>query len=974
MGLHSGRRGRRAKQWLAILSLCGLLCASAWAQDNYDPLDHYKWQPGGTPEAELWQVIVLFGVGETAPASWDGAVSVTAGEIQHLEGYRFEPPDRVLGLDRWRVHTRLEQIYPQSGLSGHGRSVTRREMLPRGVLLRGRGSQGTRLSFETAHGSFAVAPMDLAFGEWTSELRGRVAVQRVPPVTDLAGTELRQHDFPSITATDDGTLWTTWLSYHDRREELNLRRYKDGQWTRLIPVGRAAEDLWRPHVTSDASGKPWLIWSQRPAAEGPGNWDIYAMAWEDNEWGRKYRLTDNPLPDIEPHVARAPDGTVYVVWQAFAGRYSRIRLKYLAGGEWSETVAVTNTRFNDWGPAVAVGPDNRAWIAWDRYDGKYDVYARSFTPLDGLSPELEVATSDRYEAHVSVAVDKSSRPWIAWETGGVNWGKDLGAFLGPEGPGSSLGDARRIEVVCLDSGVWKAPASLQPTDPLSNGATSISRPTLFFDPDGNPWLSFKRRFSRRAFRPSTYWEYALVRLDGDRWTDPIVLPKSWSRKSTRMSMAAAGDRLWAFWPHENRDYAFASRPHSNRVVAGSIVLPGPGKAPRLSPYTPAPAVTPRVHPNEEADVRAIQGHRVEIGGEALRIVRGDLHRHTELSQDQGGMGDGSLPEFYRYMIDAAAMDFGASTDHQGGGTDYWNAMTQKVADMYHFPERFSTLYAYERNLGNPFGHRNMIYTHRNYPVVPFYQTINPKFMLPDSPDGELLTFNSMSFGSGVRNDTKLLYDVVKETGGLAIPHTSGSTGMGTDWADNDPEVDAVVEIYQGARLNYEHTGAPRGVREGERGAGGFQAGGEVWNAWKKGYRIGVIASSDHYSTHISYAMVYTPSTSREDIFDAIKKRHTYGATDNIVLEFWVGDHLMGDDFSASEKQNIRVRVRGTGEVAKIHLIRDGQYIHTVSPGRREVEFEYIDNEAGAGEHWYYVRVEQANAELAWSSPIWVTYR
>jgi hypothetical protein len=29
---------------------------------------------------------------------------------------------------------------------------------------------------------------------------------------------------------------------------------------------------------------------------------------------------------------------------------------------------------------------------------------------------------------------------------------------------------------------------------------------------------------------------------------------------------------------------------------------------------------------------------------------------------------------------------------------------------------------------------------------------------------------------------------------------------------------------------------------------------------------------------------------------------------------------------------------------------------------------------GAGEDWYYVRVEQKNGELAWSSPIWVRYR
>jgi hypothetical protein len=38
------------------------------------------------------------------------------------------------------------------------------------------------------------------------------------------------------------------------------------------------------------------------------------------------------------------------------------------------------------------------------------------------------------------------------------------------------------------------------------------------------------------------------------------------------------------------------------------------------------------------------------------------------------------------------------------------------------------------------------------------------------------------------------------------------------------------------------------------------------------------------------------------------------ATDNIILEFWLGGHFMGDDFTAAEKQTIRVQVRGTAAV------------------------------------------------------------
>jgi hypothetical protein len=199
--------------------------------------------------------------------------------------------------------------------------------------------------------------------------------------------------------------------------------------------------------------------------------------------------------------------------------------------------------------------------------------------------------------------------------------------------------------------------------------------------------------------------------------------------------------------------------------------------------------------------------------------------------------------------------------------------------------------------------------------------------------------------------------------------------MGTDWHESDPAVDAVVEIYQGARQNYEHKNAPRGIADGEedQALGGFQAPGLVWNAWKKGYRIGVIASSDHYSTHISYAMVYTPGTLREQIFEGIRQRHTYGATDNIILEFRMGDHFMGDEFTATGPQKIQVKVIGTAPVAAVRLIRDANFVYQTQPGTREVEFEYLDSDATPGEHWYYVRVQQANGELAWSSPIWVRY-
>ena len=69
-------------------------------------------------------------------------------------------------------------------------------------------------------------------------------------------------------------------------------------------------------------------------------------------------------------------------------------------------------------------------------------------------------------------------------------------------------------------------------------------------------------------------------------------------------------------------------------------------------------------------------------------------------------------------------------------------------------------------------------------------------------------------------DTHMLYRYLKQFNGIVASHTSG-TNMGTDWRDNDPAVEPVVEIYQGDRQNYEMPGAPRSNNEGDSIGGRF---------------------------------------------------------------------------------------------------------------------------------------------------------
>ena len=67
------------------------------------------------------------------------------------------------------------------------------------------------------------------------------------------------------------------------------------------------------------------------------------------------------------------------------------------------------------------------------------------------------------------------------------------------------------------------------------------------------------------------------------------------------------------------------------------------------------------------------------------------------------------------------MDFGASTDHQGGAWPYWWWYTQKMTDMYHVPGAYVPIFGYERSAQYPFAHRNMFFVRRSDArVTPFF--------------------------------------------------------------------------------------------------------------------------------------------------------------------------------------------------------------------------------------------------------------
>jgi hypothetical protein len=223
----------------------------------------------------------------------------------------------------------------------------------------------------------------------------------------------------------------------------------------------------------------------------------------------------------------------------------------------------------------------------------------------------------------------------------------------------------------------------------------------------------------------------------------------------------------------------------------------------------------------------------------------------------------------------------------------------------------------------------------------------------------------------------MLYRYLRELGGVCASHTS-ATNMGTDWRDNDPLVEPVVEIYQGDRMSYEREGAPRagydpkGNQLPANVAGWFPRG-FVNHALEKGYRLGFQASSDHWSTHISFFVVLAVRRDRDSILDAVKKRHCYAATDNIVLDVRSGNHVMGDEFATDAAPALQLNVLGTNKLAKIDILKSGEVVATLRPKTTEYRGTWTDPRP-AGSHFYYVRVLQEDEQIAWSSPLWVRFK
>lgn len=357
-------------------------------------------------------------------------------------------------------------------------------------------------------------------------------------------------------------------------------------------------------------------------------------------------------------------------------------------------------------------------------------------------------------------------------------------------------------------------------------------------------------------------------------------------------------------------------------------------------------------------------------GAPYRVYFGDLHVMT------GWLGKtmlGDTEYAYRWARDVQGLDFSVVTN--AGREDHW-AEDLALDDAYNEPGRFATIPALERGFRR--GHKNTYFrTSEGVPPMPAL-------------------------------DIEEMFEWLAELGvpAMTIAHhpnchseTSRYYAWGPqDWSTVDPRFERLAEICQ-CRGSFEvdEVGGPVSL-------GGLGA--SIQDALALGHRLGFVGGTDNHNAQPGSPRsnlggldadeiigggitgVFARELTREAIFDALWARRCYATTSRrILLDVRMGEHMMGGDLSAeqaapfADERSLRIEAIGERDLARIEVVRNNVTVESVEVDGDEATVTYTDptplaevpavSEVATDVVFYYVRVIQADDNLAWSSPIWL---
>ncbi len=804
--------------------------------------------------------------------------------------------------------------------------------------------------------------------------------------------------YDASLVNSDGNTCLTWLEFQPGKGDVIWfgRRDEKGNWTEKQQITPQPGDYANPTLTRDAQTNLWLTYE---AATG-GNWNIHAFqrthdAKTFSPFGNASGLvTTGTAANIHHSVSASPKHGVWMTWQADNRGQFDIFARSVGNEDQATPFQVSASPLGDWHPSITVTPANTVVVVWDSYNGtSYNIQSRQMI-AGQWGPITALTSSTNFNANAQVVSDKQGRVWVSWEEDGPNWGKAYRPRTDARKDSHKMSDDvgslhrfRKLHVAELISREEKMRAIELPQISFADAIARTNAPAgvkqlgvfyqspqLAVDGMDRLWIVYRHFYmplmgiTGKTHVQDDWGIYARC-LANDTWSKLYRFNEGQGDALQRISVASETSGIsvaWTFGRTDRRhpqnwvedrlapekvvhdiakkgavaadedeegapkskkkkkpqaEVAVSKAPMDNDQMSRGIAFAEIALLEKLTGQ-PAKVQTISIYRGDETKARIaskVPRPVFDSNGKHYELFFGDFHRHTDISLCFWP-GDGTMDDAYRYGIDAAPLDFLGVTDHthdiaQGDPLSLLWQRIRKEVNRHALTNSFVPFYSYERSRGetdhNVISLRDDMLRPHTYPHSEFWKELDTNtFTIPHQP------FNSVL------------------------------------WNKNDREHRPLMEIFQGFRNHTCESDAKEGLDSGNE--------------------VGFIASSDHLSTGASFACVWAEKPTRESIFRALQARRTFAATAHIMLRVTCGNHWMGEKFTVQQPPQLNVSATGTASITSMELFVDGLVKSTFQPGKRELQnFTITADKTLTGPHSFYVRLNQADGNQAWSSPMWI---
>ena len=356
---------------------------------------------------------------------------------------------------------------------------------------------------------------------------------------------------------------------------------------------------------------------------------------------------------------------------------------------------------------------------------------------------------------------------------------------------------------------------------------------------------------------------------------------------------------------------------------------------------------------------ARNGHTVYFGD--MHVMTGSAKNLHMDSDTEGAL---------RYARDVFGLDFTAVTNSLR--PDRWPD-DRDLFEAYNQDHEFVTIPAYENGLRT--GHKN-VYFPRRYASVQRASTAEKMWEALGGRECMVISHHT---------NTPSETDPERAWGPLDISTVN-------------PRYERLIEICQN-RGSFE-----KDEVGGEVSLGGY--GSSIRDVLATGLRLGFVGGTDSHRGRPGSRLsnqsgmdarelitggttgVFCPELTREAVWEALMARRCYATTSvRMLLDFEVNGLPMGQErrvTAANRKRfatrSVTVRAVGVRPLARAVIVRNGVEVHEESVDDMECTLYWEDRESLKQVHdtgirgaYYYAKVYQEDGNVAWSSPVWLTY-